>query len=90
MEVPIQLQHITFCTLMSSAVAYLSHFKGCMEVQHWVNSICLYFRPYTYTLDIWGWESYRCLYMLPDHIIEEHWTEDPVACYSQHAMSATI
>ena len=47
MEVPIQLQQITSSTLMSSAVAYLCHFKGSMEVFHWVNSIHLYFRPYT-------------------------------------------
>ena len=31
MEVPIQLQQITSSTLMSSAVAYLCHFKGSME-----------------------------------------------------------
>ena len=51
MEVPIQLQQITSSTLMSSAVANLCHFKGNMEVFHWVNHICLYFRPYIYTLD---------------------------------------
>ena len=31
MEVLIQLPQITLCTLMSSAVAHLSHFKGSME-----------------------------------------------------------
>ena len=52
MEVPIRLQQITSSTLMSSAVANLCHFKGSMEVFHWVNSIRLYFRPYIYrTLD---------------------------------------
>ena len=51
-EVPIQLQHITLCTLMSSAVAYLRHFKGSMEVFHWVNHIHLYFRPYTLDLGV--------------------------------------
>ena len=47
MEVPIRLQQITSSTLMSSAVANLCHFKGSMEVFHWVYSIRLYFRPYT-------------------------------------------
>ena len=37
---------------MSSAVANLCHFKGSMEVFHWVNSIQLYFWP-------WGRESSR-------------------------------
>ena len=60
MEVPIQLQQITSSTLMSSAVAYLCHFKGSMEVFHWVNSIHLYFRPYKLYFRSGGWESYRC------------------------------
>ena len=51
MEVPIQLQQITSSTLMSSAVAYLCHFKGSMEVFHWDKLIRFYFRPYIYTLD---------------------------------------
>ena len=52
MEVPIQLQQITSCTLMSSAVAYLCHIKGCMKVFHWVNYIHLYFRLYTLDLGL--------------------------------------
>ena len=37
---------------MSSAVAYLCHFKGSMEVFHWDNYIHLYFRPYTLDLGL--------------------------------------
>ena len=41
----------------------LCHFKGSMEVFHWVNSICLYFWP-------WGRESSRYQRYQVCHTIE--------------------
>ena len=65
---------------MSSAVAYLCHFKGCME--------CITLgKSYMFILLAFGgWESSRCLYVLPDHTIEDQ--RGP--CDLLHLMSATI
>ena len=62
---PYELQHITLSTLMSSAVAYLCHFKGCVECITW-DKLNMFIH-----LAFGGWESRRCLYMLPDHTIED-------------------
>ena len=63
---------------MSSAVAYLCHFKGSMEVFHWDILIHLYLRPYT--LDAGGWESYRCCscHTRPCH--REQWRQERKPC----------